>query len=65
MNNDYKKLEKSRTNKMLCGVCGGIGNYFNVDPTIVRILWVIGALASCGTALIAYLIAAVIIPEEA
>ena len=64
MNNDYKKLEKSRTNRMLCGVCGGIGYYFGVDPTIIRILWVIGAIASCGTALIAYLIVAVIIPDE-
>ncbi|MBO5292421.1 MAG: PspC domain-containing protein [Lachnospiraceae bacterium] len=64
MENNYKKLEKSRTNRMLCGVCGGIGNYFTVDPTIIRILWVIGAIASCGTALLAYFIAAVIIPEE-
>lgn len=64
MSNDYKKLEKSRTNRVLCGVCGGLGNYFTVDPTIIRILWVIGAVASCGTAFFAYLIAAVIIPEE-
>lgn len=64
MNNDYKKLEKSRTNRMICGVCGGIGSYFGVDPTIIRILWVVFCVASCGTALLAYFIAAVVIPEE-
>lgn len=64
MSNDYKKLMRSRNNRMLCGVCGGIGDYFTVDPTIIRIIWVIGAIASCGTALLAYVIAAVIIPEE-
>ena len=64
MSNDYKKLMRSRNNRMLCGVCGGIGDYFTVDPTIIRIIWVIGEIASCGTALLAYVIAAVIIPEE-
>ncbi|NLL80580.1 MAG: PspC domain-containing protein [Clostridiales bacterium] len=64
MSNDYKKLMKSRSSRMLCGVCGGIGEYFSVDPTIIRILWVICAVASCGTALLAYVIAAIIIPDE-
>ena len=36
-----KKLYRSNTNKMLCGVCGGIGEYFNIDPTIVRLIWAI------------------------
>lgn len=57
-----KKLYRSNTNRMLCGVCGGIGEYFNIDPTIVRLLW---ALFACsGTGLLAYLIAAVIIPLD-
>lgn len=64
MSEDYKKLLKSRTNRMICGVCGGIGNYFNVDPTLIRILWVIFSVASFGTGLLAYIIAAIIIPEE-
>lgn len=64
MSNDYKKLERSRMNRMICGVCGGIGNYFTVDPTLIRILWVIFTIASVGTGLLAYIIAAVIIPEE-
>lgn len=49
---------------MICGVCGGIGKYFNIDPTLVRILWVVFSVASFGTGLLAYIIAAVIIPEE-
>lgn len=64
MSEDYKKLLKSRTNRMICGVCGGIGKYFNIDPTLVRILWVVFSVASFGTGLLAYIIAAVIIPEE-
>ena len=38
-----KKLYRSNINKMLCGVCGGIGEYFNIDPTIVRLIWAIFA----------------------
>lgn len=64
MNDEYKKLEKSRTNRMLCGVCGGIGKYFTMDPTIVRLLWIVLGVASCGSALLAYVIAAIIIPDE-
>lgn len=64
MSNEYKKLLKSRDSRMVCGVCGGIGKYFNIDPTLVRILWVIFSVASFGTGLIAYIIGAVIIPEE-
>lgn len=60
-NNEYRKLYKSR-NRMLCGVCGGIGEYFHIDPTVVRLLWIIfSVLGGCG--IIAYIIAAIIIPE--
>ena len=55
-----KKLYRSNINKMLCGVCGGIGEYLNVDPTLVRLIW---ALVACsGAGVVAYLLAAVIIP---
>ena len=59
-----KKLMRSNGNKMICGVCGGIGEYFNIDPTLIRLLWVLLSLGSCGTGLLVYVIAAVIIPEE-
>lgn len=49
---------------MLCGVCGGLANYFTIDPTIVRLLWIVFLFVSCGTALLAYIVAAIIMPEE-
>ncbi len=57
------KLYKSNINKKLCGVCGGIGEYFNVDPTIVRLIFVILGLWS-GSGVILYIIASLLIPEE-
>ena len=58
-----KKLYRSRENAMLAGVCGGIGEYFDIDPTIVRLAWVI--LGFCGgVGIWAYIIAAVIIPQR-
>lgn len=57
-----KKLYRSNTNKILCGVCGGIGEYFDIDPTIIRLIWAI--VACSGTGLLVYFIAAVIIPTE-
>ena len=55
-----KKLYRSSTNRVICGVCGGLGEYFGVDPTVVRLIWVL--IACSGTGLIAYIIAAVIMP---
>ena len=60
---EQKKLYKSRVNKVLCGVCGGIGEYFNIDPTIVRLLFVILTLGACS-GIILYIIAAIIMPER-
>lgn len=57
-----KKLYRSRENKMLCGVCGGIAEYFNIDPTIIRLGFVL--VGFTGTAILAYFIAAVIIPDR-
>ena len=57
-----KRLVKSN-NRMVCGVCAGIGEYLNVDSTVIRLLWVIFSIASFGTGLLAYIIAALIMPE--
>ena len=57
-----KKLYKSTTNTMLEGVCGGIAEYFGVDPTIVRLAWVVFC-ALGGSGILAYIIAAIIIPS--
>ena len=59
-----RRLYCSKRERMMCGVCGGLAEYFNVDPTLIRLLWVAVSLAACGTGLLAYLIAAVIIPES-
>ena len=60
---DKKRLYKSEDNRVLCGVCGGLGEYIGLDPTVVRILWVILSLAA-GGGIILYIIAAILIPSE-
>ena len=58
-----KRLYKSKKNKMLEGVSGGIAEYFNLDPTLVRLGWILFcALGGCG--ILAYIIAAVVIPRN-
>jgi phage shock protein C len=60
---EQKKLLRSNTNKMIAGVCGGIAEYINLDPTVVRLLWVIFCFAG-GTGILAYIVAAIIIPSQ-
>ncbi|GAA4201459.1 PspC domain-containing protein [Actinocatenispora rupis] len=59
-----KRLRRSRTDRKLTGVCAGIGEYFDVDPNIVRIAAVLGAFFTGGTLILAYLAAALLIPES-
>lgn len=61
---DGKRLYKSKRERMICGVCGGLAEYFNIDPTIVRLGAVLLGAFSAGSLLLAYFIAAVIMPEE-
>lgn len=58
-----KRLYKSRTDKMLDGVCGGVANYFDIDPTLVRLALVVFCCIG-GSGLLAYIIAAIVIPRE-
>lgn len=58
-----KRLYKSRTDRKISGVCGGIANYFDIDPTLVRVAWVLFSLAY-GSGIIAYIIFALVMPEE-
>ena len=58
-----KRLYKSRNDKMLDGVCGGIAEYFDIDPTLVRLGWALFCLV-CGGGIFVYIIAAVIIPTH-
>ena len=57
-----KKLYKSRDNRMISGVCAGIAEYFNMDPTIIRLAWVLFSLLG-GGGVLGYIIAAIVIPE--
>ncbi len=58
-----KHLYRSRTNRVIGGVCGGIGEYFGVDPTLIRLAWVLFVFAG-GSGVLAYIVCWIIIPEE-
>ncbi len=58
-----KKLYKTEQGKKICGVCGGIAEYFNLDPSIVRIIWA-AVTIFYGTGLVLYIIAAFILPSK-
>jgi phage shock protein C len=57
-----KRLYRSNKNRVIAGVCGGIGEYFNVDPTLIRLLWVLFIFAG-GSGILAYIIAWIVIPK--
>ncbi len=61
---EQKRLFRSTRNKMICGVCGGVAEYINIDPTVVRLLWVLFSFAG-GAGILVYLIAAIIMPIQA
>lgn len=58
-----KRLYKSTVDKKLCGVCAGIAEYFEIDPTLVRLGWVAFTLLG-GSGVIAYIVAAIVMPEN-
>ncbi len=58
-----KRLYKIEEGKKLDGVCGGIAKYFDIDPTIVRLLWILFT-ACAGSGIIAYIIAAIVMPRK-
>ncbi|MBN2015560.1 PspC domain-containing protein [Candidatus Dojkabacteria bacterium] len=58
-----KMLYRSESNRIIAGICGGIGEYFELDPTIIRVLWIILSLAG-GPGIFAYLILWLVVPTE-
>jgi phage shock protein C len=65
MSTQYKKLYRSRENRMIGGVCGGLGEYFDIDPTLVRLLFIVGAfLGIPGALVLVYLAMLIIVPQE-
>jgi phage shock protein C len=65
MNTEYKQLTRSTSNRMIAGVCAGLGEYLGIDPTIVRLLTVLAFFTGFGGIVIVYLIMALIIPVQA
>ena len=61
---DVKTLTRSKSNKMVASVCAGLADYLNMDPTVVRLLFVLGFFALHGGLLLAYLIMAIVTPEQ-
>ena len=57
-----KRLYRSSTKRMIAGVCGGLGEFFHIDPTIIRLVWALIGLT--GTGIVAYIIAMIIIPSD-
>ena len=58
-----KKLYRSVNDRKLAGVCAGIAEYFNIDPTLIRLGWVFGTLFA-GAGIVAYIIAAIVVPNK-
>ncbi|GJQ35539.1 MAG: PspC domain-containing protein [Anaerolineales bacterium] len=61
---DIKVLTRSKSNRMIAGVCAGLGDYLNIDPTVVRLLFVLGFFTFNGAMLLVYLIMAIVTPEQ-
>ena len=64
MNTETKQLTRSRSNRMIAGVCAGLGDYLGIDPTVVRLLFVLAFFGLHGGLLLAYLIMAIVVPEQ-
>ena len=60
----YKALTRSKSNRMIAGVCAGLADYLNVDPTVIRLLFVLGFFAIHGGLVITYIIMAIVTPEQ-
>jgi len=64
MSETYKTLTRSVANRMVAGVCAGLGDYLNMDPTVIRLLFVLGFFLAGPGIVLAYLIMAIVTPEE-
>jgi phage shock protein C len=62
--NEPRTLTRSKSNRMIAGVCAGLADYLNIDPTVVRLLFVLGLFAVHGGLVLAYIIMAIVTPEQ-
>lgn len=61
---DYKTLTRSKSDRMIAGVCAGLADYLNIDPTVIRLVFVLGFFLAGPGIIIAYLIMAIVTPEQ-
>ena len=59
-----RRVYRSRQERMLCGVAGGLGTHFGVDPTLIRLLFVLAGLTTGGTVLLLYVLMCIVVPLE-
>ncbi len=64
MSTEYKRLYRSRSDRMFSGLCAGLGQYLGIDPTVVRVVVALGCIFAFPLAEIAYLVMMVVVPEE-
>jgi len=63
MSEEIKRLYRSKKDRMIAGVCGGLASYIGIDPTLVRLLFILGLIAG-GSTLLAYIVMMIVVPEE-
>ncbi|HJR80718.1 MAG TPA: PspC domain-containing protein [Anaerolineales bacterium] len=63
MNTNYRQLTRSTSNRMIAGVCAGLGEYLGIDPTIVRLLTLLAFFTGFGGIALVYIIMAIVVPE--
>lgn len=61
---DTKKLYRSNSDKMIAGVCGGLGQYFGIDPTLIRLIFALLVVFGVGSGILLYIILAIVVPLE-
>lgn len=64
MTPESRKLYRSRNNRMIVGVCAGLADFFGIDPTVIRLLFVVGALLGFGSFILIYIVMFIVVPEE-
>lgn len=64
MTPESRKLFRSRSNRMIVGVCAGLANFFGIDPTVVRLLFAVGTLFGFGSFILIYIVLFIVVPEE-
>ncbi|NQU04787.1 MAG: PspC domain-containing protein [Calditrichaeota bacterium] len=60
----FKRLYRSEEDRLLAGICGGLGEYFSIDPVIIRLIWIFSTFATGGMCILLYLLCWIVIPRQ-